>query len=413
MGGLDNTPATPAMECVTNQNSGEDYQFGDLVPDSCCQMADMHDDIESHFSNRETPCGLFPLQYQPSAFQFPLPSTAYCDSPNHVIYEEVHCQQTDERCGGCESTFSHEFHGPVCVKLTDFPGEPQKYYGWFEGCADHEDTVCCQALTADCLACSASSTVDEYCATNPLVTGCAAPTSGDEWTRVSGSYAIYGLDNTPATPATECVTNQNSGEDYQFGDLVPDSCCQMADMHDDIESHFSNREAPCGLFPLQYQPSAFQFPLPSTAYCDSPNHVIYEEVHCQQTDERCGGCVSTFSHEFHGPVCVKLTDFPGQPQKYYGWFEGCADHDDHSASLVNSHTEIRAHGDHFTSVSGSYAIYGLDNTPATPSAQCVTNENPGEDYQFGDMVPDSCCQMADMHGDIESHFSNRESPCGF
>merc|ERR1712127_397701 len=294
MGGLDNTPATPAAECVTNQNTGEDYQFGDVVPDSCCQMADMHGDIESHFSNREAPCGLFPLQYQPSAFQFPLFSTAYCDSPNHVIYEEVHCQQTDQRCGGCVSTFSHEFHGPVCVKLTDFPGQPQKYYGWFEGCADHDD--------------HSASLVNSHTEIRA---------HGDHFTSVSGSYAIYGLDNTPATPSAQCVTNENTGEDYQFGDVVPDSCCQMADMHGDIESHFSNRESPCGLFPLQYQPSAFQFPLFSTAYCDSPNHVIYEEVHCQHTDQRCGGCASTFSHEFHGPVCVKLTDFPGQPQKYY------------------------------------------------------------------------------------------------
>jgi len=266
-------------------------------------MADMHSDVESHFSNRDAPCGLFPLKYQPPAFQFPLFSTAYCDSPNHIIYEEVHCEETDERCGGCLSTFSHEFHGSVCVKLTDFPDAPQKYFGWFEGCDGGED--------------HAETLPDE----SPL----EILTEGDDFTAVKGNYAIYALDNTPAAPGAECITNQNTGEDYQFGEVVPDSCCQMAVMHSDVESHFSNRDAPCGLFPLKYQPPAFQFPLFSTAYCDSPNHIIYEEVHCEQTDERCGGCQSTFSHEFHGSVCVKLTDFPDAPQRYYGWFEGCAD----------------------------------------------------------------------------------------
>merc|ERR1719329_550997 len=251
--------------------------------------------------------------------QFPLFSTAYCDSPNHVIYEEVHCQQTDQRCAGCATTFSHEFNGPVCVKLNDFPGQPQKYYGWFEGCARHEDhTSSLAAIKSD----NSQSLTDR-----------------DDWAPVSGSYAIYGLDNTPAMPTEECVTNPNTGLNYQFGDVVPDSCCQMADMHGDVESHFSNREAPCGQFPLKYQPASMQFPLFSTAYCDSPNHIIYEEVHCQQTDQRCSGCATTFSHDFNGPVCVKLNDFPDQPQKYYGWFEGCAQNEDHSSPLaaINDH----------------------------------------------------------------------------
>merc|ERR1719329_1314227 len=240
--------------------------------------------------------------------QFPLLSTAYCNSSNHVVYEEFHCQQPDDAnqgCAECGTTFSHAFIGPVCVKLNDAPGEPLRYFGWFEGCADDHSG----ALTNG----EGNSAI-----------------VADDWTAASGSYAIYGLDNTPAEAAAECLTDQTSGVAFAFGDLVPDSCCQMADMSADVESHFSNRNAPCGLFPLKFLPATMQFPLLSTAYCDSSNHVVYEEFHCQQPDDAnqgCAECGTTFSHAFTGPVCVKLNDAPGEPLRYFGWFEGCEEGD--------------------------------------------------------------------------------------
>merc|ERR1740121_3193869 len=47
-----------------------------------------------------------------------------------------------------------------------------------EYCAENPDTVgcsqpCCRALTADCLACSAGQTVGEYCAESPDTVGCS------------------------------------------------------------------------------------------------------------------------------------------------------------------------------------------------------------------------------------------------
>ena len=42
----------------------------------------------------------------------------------------------------------------------------------FSDYVDYADRACCQAVTADCLACTAGISVEEFCLDNPDIEGC-------------------------------------------------------------------------------------------------------------------------------------------------------------------------------------------------------------------------------------------------
>ncbi len=69
--------------------------------------------------------------------------------------------------GGLRSRFLEE--NDVDVILTE---DGNFLMGSDEPTTTKEPTVCCEALTAECLACSENKTVDEYCGENPDTEGC-------------------------------------------------------------------------------------------------------------------------------------------------------------------------------------------------------------------------------------------------
>jgi len=85
-----------------------------------------------------------------------------------MVHRVAGCMLILSSCANAE--FSHEYSGMLQIHKERDSTHEDCSKG---GCKPTVDVkICCEAMTAECLSCSADSTVEEFCSANPKTSGC-------------------------------------------------------------------------------------------------------------------------------------------------------------------------------------------------------------------------------------------------